>query len=178
MPEQAPEAVYSRRKRRLGNDELATWRAFLRAHAVVTRRLERSLAAAGLLTLSELDVLIQLAEAGQQGLRLSDLADRVLITKSGITRLVDRLIEDGLLERRRCADDRRVHHVSLTASGRRALRRTIGTHLRDVAAAFSDHVGAAEAPLLRTVLERIARQRDERSDGLPLERRPVSRTAP
>ena len=158
MPEQAPGAVYSRRKRRLGNDELATWRAFLRAHAVVTRRLERSLAAADLLTLSELDVLIQLEEAGQQGLRLSDLADRVLITKSGITRLVERLIEDGLVERRQCADDRRVHHVSLTHAGRRALRRTIGTHLRDVAAAFSDHVGEAEAPLLRSILERVAGQ--------------------
>lgn len=156
MPQQPPGTLYSRAKRRLGPDELATWRAFLRAHAVVTRRLERSLGAAGLLTLSELDVLIQLEEAGQQGLRLSDLADRVLITKSGITRLVDRLIEDGLLERRRCADDRRVHHVSLTASGRRALRRTIGTHLRDVAAAFSDHVDEAEAPLLRSILERIA----------------------
>jgi len=160
MPQQPLVAVYSRGKRRLGNDELATWRAFLRAHAVVTRRLERNLAAARLLTLSELDVLIQLEEAGQQGLRLSDLADRVLITKSGITRLVDRLVEDGLLERRQCADDRRVHHVLLTVSGRRALRRTIGTHLRDVAAAFSDHVGEADAPLLRSILERIAGQDD------------------
>lgn len=156
MPEQGPAAVYSRGERRLGSDELATWRAFLRAHAVVTRKLERSLAGAGLLTLSELDVLIQLEEAGQQGLRLSDLADRVLITKSGITRLVDRLVEDGLLERRQCADDRRVQHVMLTHAGRRGLRRSIGTHLRDVAAAFSDHVGEAEAPLLRSILERIA----------------------
>ena len=178
MPEQPTAGVYSRPKRRLGNDELATWRAFLRAHAVVTRTLERSLAQAGLLTLSELDVLIQLAEAGQQGLRLSDLADRVLITKSGITRLVDRLIAEGLLERRQCTDDRRVHHVSVTHAGRRALRRAIGTHLRDVAGAFSDHVSEAEAPLLRSILERIAAQRDERSARPPLDRRSVSRTAP
>ena len=168
MPQQPPTPVYSRGKRRLGNDELATWRAFLRAHAVVTRRLERSLAATGLLTLSELDVLIQLDEAGPQGLRLSDLAARVLITKSGISRLVDRLVEDGLLERRQCADDRRVHHVSITASGRRALRRSIGTHLRDVAAAFSDHVGEAEAPLLRAILERLAGQDDARLGTPPL----------
>lgn len=168
MPQQPPTPVYSRGKRRLGNDELATWRAFLRAHAVVTRRLERSLAATGLLTLSELDVLIQLDEAGPQGgLRLSDLAARVLITKSGISRLVDRLVEDGLLERRQCADDRRVHHVSITASGRRALRRSIGTHLRDVAAAFSDHVGEAEAPLLRTILERLAGQDGARLGTTP-----------
>lgn len=168
MSEQPPRTVYSRGKRRLGNDELATWRAFLRAHAVVTRRLERSLAATGLLTLSELDVLIQLDEAGREGLRLSDLAARVLITKSGISRLVDRLVEDGLLERRQCADDRRVHHVSITAPGRRALRRSIGTHLRDVAVAFSDHVGGAEAPLLRTILERLAGQDDARLGTPPL----------
>lgn len=158
MSQPAPLPPYSRAGRRLGNDELATWRAFLRAHAVVTRRLERGLAAAGMLTLSELDVLIQLDAAGRQGLRLSELAERVLITKSGITRLVDRLVADGLLERRQCADDRRVQHVLLTDPGRRALRRSIGTHLRDVAAAFSDHVGEAETPQLRTVLERIADQ--------------------
>lgn len=174
MSEQRPAAVYSRGKRRLGNDELATWRAFLRAHAVVTRRLERSLADSGLLTLSELDVLIQLEEAGPQGLRLSDLAARVLVTKSGISRLVDRLVEDGLLERRQCTDDRRVHHVSLTHAGRRALRRSIGTHLRDVAAAFSDHIGEAEAPLLRSILERVA----GREDLHPEAGRPVPRTAP
>ena len=163
MSQQRLEAVYSRGKRRLGNDELATWRAFLRAHAVVTRSLERRLAATGLLTLSELDVLIQLQETGQEGLRLSDLAGRVLITKSGITRLVDRLAADGLIERRPCADDRRVQYALLTEAGRRTLRRTMGTHLRDVAAAFSDHVGEAEAPLLRTVLERLAGQDDARS---------------
>lgn len=167
MSEQPLTAVYSRGKRRLGNDELATWRAFLRAHAVVTRRLERSLATSGLLTLSELDVLIQLEEAGPQGLRLSDLASRVLITKSGISRLVERLVEDGLLARRQCADDRRVQHVSLTDAGRRALRRSIGGHLRDVAAAFSDHVGEAETPRLRTVLERIAEQAGARPRPAP-----------
>lgn len=134
---------------------------------MVTRRLERSLASSGRLTLSELDVLIQLGEAGREGLRPSDLAARVLITKSGISRLVDRLVEDGLLERRQCADDRRVHHASLTASGRRALRRSIGTHLRDVAAAFSDHVSSAEAPQLRRILERLAGQDDARSGTPP-----------
>ena len=167
MPQPPRAPAHSRARRRLGNDELATWRAFLRAHAVVTRRLERGLAAAGLLTLSEFDVLMQLQDAGPQGLRLSDLAQRVLITKSGITRLVDRLVADGLLERRQCADDRRVQHVLLTDAGRRALRRSIGGHLHDVAEAFSDRIGEAEGPLLRRVLERIAEQDDGRP-GEPL----------
>lgn len=169
MRKQLPAPVNSGPKRRLGNDELATWRAFLRAHAVVTRRLERHLAGRGALALSELDVLIQLEAADRRRLRLSDLAERVLITKSGITRLVDRLAADGLIERRPCADDGRVQYAFLTEAGRRALRRSIGTHLRDVAAAFSDHVGEAEEPLLRTILERIAGQDDERgAPPLPL----------
>lgn len=156
MWQQPPAPLYSRPKRRLADDELATWRAFLRAHSVVTRGLDQRLADAGALTLSELDVLIQLDAAEQRRLRLSDLAARVLITKSGITRLVDRLSEDGLVERRPCAEDGRVQYAQLTEAGRRALRRSIGTHLRDVAAAFADHIGDAERPLFRAILERIA----------------------
>ena len=155
MLEQAAQPAYSR-KRRLSEDELATWRAFIRAHANVTRGLERELEAAGGLTLSELDVLITLERAERHTLRLTDLATRVLLTKSGITRLVDRLEETGLVERRQCPSDRRGFNAVLTAKGREAHRRTIGLHLRSVASAFSDHVALSERAPLRTVLERIA----------------------
>lgn len=155
MLEQASKPAYSR-KRRLSEDELATWRAFIRAHANVTRGLERELEAAGGLTLSELDVLITLERAEGHTLRLTDLAGRVLLTKSGITRLVDRLEETGLVERRRCPSDRRGFNAVLTARGREAHRRTIGIHLRSVASAFSDHVAESERAPLRAVLERIA----------------------
>jgi len=156
MLEQASKPAYSRQRRRLSEDELATWRAFLHAHAGVTRRLERELSDAGGLTLSELDVLIALQRADGNSLRLTDLATRVLLTKSGITRLVDRLEEMGLVERRPCPVDRRVLHAGLTAKGREAHRRTIGVHLRSVAAAFSDHVADGERGPLRAVLERIS----------------------
>lgn len=156
MLEQAPKPAYSRHRRRLSEDELATWRAFLRAHAGVTRRLERELSDAGGLTLSELDVLITLEGASGNTLRLTDLADRVLLTKSGITRLVDRLEEMGLVERRPCPSDRRGLNAVLTAKGREAHRRTIGIHLRSVATAFSDHVAGSERAPLRAALERIA----------------------
>lgn len=155
MLEQAAQPAYSR-KRRLSEDELATWRAFVRAHATVTRLLERELEEAGGLTLSELDVLITLERAERHTLRLTDLATRVLLTKSGITRLVDRLEETGLVERRQCPSDRRGFNAVLTAKGREAHRRTIGLHLRSVASAFSDHVAESERAPLRTVLERIA----------------------
>ncbi len=154
MSEQSLATVYSQ-KRRLSEDELATWRAFIRAHATVTRRLERELEQAGGLTLSELDVLITLERAERQTLRLSDLAARVLLTKSGVTRLVDRLEEMGLVERRPCPSDRRGQNAVLTARGRMAHRRTIGIHLRSVATAFSDHVAAGEHAPLRAALERI-----------------------
>ena len=157
MLEQAAQPAYSR-KRRLSEDELATWRAFVRAHDTVTRRLERELEQAGGLTLSELDVLITLERAERHTVRLTDLATRVLLTKSGITRLVDRLEEMGLVERRPCPVDRRGLNAVLTAKGRAAHRRTIGVHLRSVAAAFSDHVTGSERAPLRAALERIAGQ--------------------
>lgn len=158
MSEQALRAPYSRSKRRLGNDEQATWRAFIRAHATVTRRLEHELVDAGGLTLSDLDVLATLEREPSRELRLSELADRVLLTKSGVTRLVDRLESEGYLTRRVCPSDRRGQLAAVTAPGRRALRRAMATHVRGIAAAFADHVRGDERSVLLAVLERIAAQ--------------------
>ena len=157
MPEQPGGARYSG-KRRLDDDELATWRAFIRAHATVTQRLERELDAAGGLTLSELDVLLALARARGGTLRMNDLASRVVLTKSGITRLVDRLEAQRFVVRRLCLSDRRGYNAVLMPAGRLAIRRAMGTHLRGVASAFSDHIDDRARPVLRTVLERIAGQ--------------------
>lgn len=157
MQEQGQGATYSR-KRRLSQDELAAWRAFIRAHATVTSRLERELDEAGGLTLSELDVLLALDRAPERTLRMNDLASRVVLTKSGITRLVDRLEEQRFVARRVCPSDRRGYNAVLTAKGRAAIRRTIGTHLRGVAAAFADHIDDRSRPIVLAVLERIAAQ--------------------
>ena len=156
MTEQAGSRGYSRR--RLTEDELATWRAFIRAHATVTSRLERELEDARGLTLSELDVLLTLDRAPDRTLRLNDLASRVLLTRSGITRLVDRLEDEGFVVRRVCPSDRRGFNAVLNGSGKAAIRRTIGTHLRGVAAAFADHIDDRARPVVRDVLERIAAQ--------------------
>ena len=157
MTEHGGDATYSR-KRRLTEDELATWRAFIRAHATVTGRLERELDEAGGLTLSELDVLLALDRAPGGTLRMNDLASRVVLTKSGITRLVDRLEEQRFVARRVCLSDRRGYNAVLTERGRAAIRRTIGTHLRGVAGAFADHIDDQARPVVRAVLERIAAQ--------------------
>lgn len=159
MPQPPAVTAYSVPKRRLSEEELATWRAFVRAHNRVARALERDLEEAGGLTLSELDVLITLAAAPHRAVRLSQLADRVLLTKSGITRLVDRLEAMGLVERRPCESDGRGLNAVLTEAGREAHRRAMGRHLRRVAVEFTDRIRPSEAPMLRDALERIADER-------------------
>ncbi|HET8777796.1 MAG TPA: helix-turn-helix domain-containing protein, partial [Candidatus Limnocylindria bacterium] len=86
---------------------LAAWSTFLRAHAKVVHALETELQAEQDLALTDYDVLVQLAAADDRRLRMSDLADRLLLSRSGATRLVDRLVADGLVERVVCDSDRR-----------------------------------------------------------------------
>jgi DNA-binding MarR family transcriptional regulator len=144
-------------ERHIGADEprLAAWSAFLRAHARVTRQLERELQAEESLALADYDVLVQLALASDRRLRMSELADRLLLSRSGITRLVDRLERDGLVERVTCESDRRGQWAALTDAGRQRLRDASPTHLRGVAEHFLDRIPAQELETLRRTLERI-----------------------
>jgi len=134
---------------------LAAWSAFLRAHARVTRQLERELQAEESLALADYDVLVQLALAGDRRLRMSELADRLLLSRSGITRLVDRLERDGLVERMTCESDRRGQWAALTDAGHQRLRDASPTHLRGVAEHFLDRIPEQELETLRRTLERI-----------------------
>ncbi len=114
--------------------EMAAWRAFLRAHATVIRRLEAELVAEHDLPLASYDVLVQLSEAPDRRLRMTELADRVLLSRSGLTRLVDRLVRDGLVQRQACPEDARGMLAVLTPAGLERLERAWPTHLRGVAA--------------------------------------------
>ena len=114
--------------------EQAAWRSFLRAHATLVRRLEGELVAEHDLPLPSYDVLVQLSEAPGRRLRMTELADRVLLSRSGLTRLVDRLVRDGLVERQACPDDARGTLAVLTDAGLDRLRTAWPTHLRGVAA--------------------------------------------
>jgi DNA-binding MarR family transcriptional regulator len=136
---------------------LDAWRAFLRAHARLTRELERELQADQSMALADYDVLVQLAAADDGRLRMSELADRVLLSRSGITRLVDRLEAAGLVERVVCESDRRGQLAQLTDAGLARLREASPTHLRGVAEHFLDRIPADELDQLRTTLERVAR---------------------
>jgi len=134
---------------------LDTWRTFLSAHARVVRRLETELQADQELALTDYDVLVQLAAADDRRLRMSDLADRLLLSRSGATRLVDRLVADGLVERVSCDSDRRGQWASLTDAGYDRLRSAAPRHLRGVAAHFLDRFSPDELATLRRLLGRV-----------------------
>jgi DNA-binding MarR family transcriptional regulator len=135
---------------------LDAWRTFLRAHARVIRDLERELAAEQDLALTDFDVLFQLSTAPDRRLRMSELADALLLSRSGATRLVDRLAADGLVERVVCEADRRGQWAALTDQGRERLRRAAPIHLRGVEQHFLDRLGAEDLRALRRMLDPIA----------------------
>ena len=134
---------------------LTAWRTFLRAHARVVRDLEQELQADQGIALTDYDVLVQLAASDGRRLRMSELADRLLLSRSGVTRLVDRLVAEGLLERVMCESDRRGQWASLTDAGRERLREASPTHLAGVERHFLDRFNADELPALERMLERV-----------------------
>src|ERR1700712_5148303 len=111
-------------------EQLVAWRTLLIAHAQITRRLEAELVAEHELPLASYDVLLQLAEAEDRSLRMIELADRVLLSRSGLSRLVDRLVREGLVERAPCLEDARGTLAVLTPAGLQRLRQASGTHPR------------------------------------------------
>lgn len=134
---------------------LSAWAAFLRAHARVVRELERELQAEQRLALTDYDVLVQLARADERRLRMSELADRLLLSRSGATRLVDRLVAEGLVERATCDTDRRGQWAALTDAGVDRLRTASPTHLRGVAEHFLDRMSPDELASIERILLRL-----------------------
>jgi predicted transcriptional regulator len=117
------------------DERLLPWRAFLVAHARITRRLDEELRAEHDLSLGEYDALLALAEASDRRLRMNTLADRVVLSKSGVTRLIDRLVADGLVVR---------------------LRRASRTHLRGIERHFFDVVDEADLGPIRRAMVTVA----------------------
>ena len=138
---------------------LSAWRAFLLAHARVMRALERELQDEQDLALTDYDVLVQLATADERRLRMSELADRLLLSRSGATRLVDRLVAGGLVERVTCESDRRGQWAMLTDDGVARLREATPTHLRGVAEHFVDRLDAGQLRELEGMLDKVLVER-------------------
>jgi DNA-binding MarR family transcriptional regulator len=132
-----------------------TYVRLLRAHASITRRFNSRLIADHGLTLNDYEVLLHLSRAEGQRLRRVDLAERVLLTPSGITRLLEGLERCGYVERAACASDARVTYAQLTAEGEVKLREASETHIEDIHAVFGERYSAQEMVTLRELLERL-----------------------
>ena len=131
------------------------WIQFLRAQATVRRRMDARLLAEHGLTLSDYDVLLQLATAPERRLRRVDLSEQVSLSQSGITRLLKGLEDAGYVQRSTCASDARVVYAELTPEGRRKFRAAARTHLDDIESFFARHFTPQELETLDELLSRI-----------------------
>lgn len=132
------------------------WRSFLRAHASVVRELERELIVDTSMPLGWYDVLLQLAEAPDRRLRMAELADRVLLSRSGLTRLIDRLQAEGLVRREPSPDDARGTFTVLTTEGMTRLRAAAPVHLAGIRKYWLAHFSDEELRHLGELLGRVA----------------------
>jgi DNA-binding MarR family transcriptional regulator len=139
------------------DSRLRAWRAFLEAHARVSRRLDEELRAEHGVSLAEYDALLQLAEAPGHRLRMNQLADRVILSRSGITRLIDRLEADGFVARAHCASDARGAEAVLTPTGLERLRAAARTHLRGIDRHFLSIVASDDLDVVGRSLAAVAR---------------------
>ena len=136
--------------------QLSAWRSFLRAHATVIRVLESELVAEQDLSLAAYDVLVQLAEAPERRLRMTELADAVLLSRSGVTRLVDRMEGAGLVSRSRVESDGRGVAAQLTDAGLSRLRVASRTHLAGVLRHFVARLTEDDLAVLERISRRMA----------------------
>jgi DNA-binding MarR family transcriptional regulator len=139
---------------------VGVWRSFLRAHAVVLRDLERELLGSTGVPLGWYDVLLQLAEAPGRRLRMAELADRVLLSRSGLTRLIDRLQTEGLVRREPSPDDARGTYTVMTSEGFERLRSAAPVHLAGIREHWLDHFSDDELRQLGDLLGRIVPSRE------------------
>jgi DNA-binding MarR family transcriptional regulator len=140
---------------------MLAWRTFLTAHATIIRALEAELEADQDLALSDFDVLAQLQIAGGT-LRMRDLADRVLLSRSGLTRRIDRLESAGYVERTACETDRRGSYARLTDAGQDRLTNALPVHLRGIEDHFIAPLDADELAAIGATLAKV----------VPADRRP------
>ena len=146
---------------RPGDWQVGVWRRFLHAHAVVIRKLEQELAADANMPLGWYDVLLHLVEAPDRRLRMADLAERVLLSRSGLTRLVDRLEAEGLVCREPSPDDARGTYTVLLPAGFERLRGAVPGHLAAVREHFVGRFTEEQLRDLEKLLAQLAPESPE-----------------
>ena len=146
----------------LSRRELAAWRGMLETHSLLVAELDAELERDHGLPLSSYEVLMNLGEAADGRLRMSELADRLLLSRSGITRLADRLERQGLIERERCKEDGRGFFAHLTPAGREKLDAARPDHLAGVRRHFLAKLDDEEIGALGAVWKRLVVQNGRR----------------
>jgi DNA-binding MarR family transcriptional regulator len=139
----------------VNREAVRAWRSFLEAHASLVDALERDLQAERGLPLAFYDVLVHLDAAAEGKLRMQELAERLLLSRSGFTRLCDRMESAGLLQRTRCPSDRRGVYAVITPAGAEALEGAAPVHRRGVEEYFARHLDSADLESLRAMLDRV-----------------------
>ena len=143
----------------LSDVELRAWRGLVRAHGALVKRLDAELEAAHGLNLSAYQVLAALAEAPGGKMRMCELAETVVLSRSGLTRLVDRLEREGLIARACCHVDARGAYAVVTEAGRRRLEEARPTHLAAVRRDFAAHFSGPELERLAQLWARVTNGR-------------------
>ena len=144
----------------LDEEELAAWRGMLHAHAALTKELDAQLAREHDLPLSSYEVLLFLADAPDGRMRMAELAQSVLLSRSGLTRLVDRLEREGLLKRKPCDSDARGFFAEITPKGRRLFDAARRTHLEGVRNLFLDRFSRSELRAMGALWQKLQDEGD------------------
>ena len=140
---------------RLEGVALDAWRSYLQSHASILRALDAELVADHGMTTRDYEVLLYLAQADDRRLPMSALAESTMLTRSGITRLVDGLVANGLIERVSCSADARVSYARLTDNGYEKLREAGCTHIAGIRRMFLEHFSTEELDQLASLLSRL-----------------------
>lgn len=139
----------------LGGDALEAWRSYLKSHATILRLLDAELISEHGITTRDYEVLLYLAQAPDRKLPMSALAESTMLTRSGITRLVDGLVAGGFIERVSCRSDARVSYACLTDDGLVKLRKAGCTHVRGIDRLFLERFSPEETSQLASLLGRL-----------------------
>ena len=140
----------------LDDVEMHAWRSLLRAHARLLARLDAELQASQGMSVTDYGVLVQLSEVNGGRMRMSELADRLLLSPSGLTRRLDGLVAAGLVERHRCPTDRRGAFAVLTSSGRARLEAAAPDHVVQVRTHFVDRLTRRQLEVLADALDKVS----------------------
>ena len=136
-------------------EAMAAWRAFLLTYSKVMRTLEQEMQESEGLTLSWYDILAHLDCAPEGAIRMQFLADSILLSRSGLTRLIDRMADTGLVTRKACPEDRRGTYVVITPEGRAAFRCAMPGHIRSIQEHFLRHMSEEDVRALRGALSKV-----------------------